>query len=115
MFAPKFLMIMGSGQPGLTFYSKLPLAFGSAYYSCVFRLPFPPHIRYTHSTRCISSTCSISLGVNILLTILIILRLALYRRQIMSSLGSAHAKHYVSLATMVIESAGERELAFSIF
>ncbi|EIM92385.1 uncharacterized protein STEHIDRAFT_117406 [Stereum hirsutum FP-91666 SS1] len=69
-----------SSQPGLTFYSKLPLAFGSAYYS-------------------------ISLGVNILLTILIILRLALYRRQIMSSMGAAHAKHYVSLATMVIESA----------
>jgi hypothetical protein len=47
----------------------------------------------------------ISLSVNILLTILISIRLFMYRRTIMSTLPEEHAKHYVSLATIMVESA----------
>lgn len=97
-----------SSQPGLSFYSKLPLAFGTAYFA-------------------------LSFGVNILLTILIMLRLYMYRRRItkalglrfvyyastlfkadiiqLSSQGVDHAKQYVSLATIIIESAGKMQLA----
>ncbi|KIK62289.1 hypothetical protein GYMLUDRAFT_164986 [Collybiopsis luxurians FD-317 M1] len=74
------LWTLESTHPGLSFYSKLPLAFGTSYYS-------------------------ISLSVNIILTILITGRLLVYRKQIMDSLPAEHAKGYVSLVTIVIESA----------
>ncbi|KAJ3927510.1 MAG: hypothetical protein NXY57DRAFT_926273 [Lentinula lateritia] len=69
-----------SSQPGLSFYSKLPLAFGTSYYS-------------------------ISLGVNIIMTFLITGRLLAYRKQILDTLPAEHAKGYVSLLTIVVESA----------
>ncbi len=74
------LWTLQSSQPGLSFYSALPLAYGESYYA-------------------------ISLGVNIMLTILIILRLYMYRRRLLTSLPPEHARHYVSLATIVVESA----------
>ena len=74
------LWTLESTHPGLSFYSKLPLAFGTSYYS-------------------------ISLGVNIILTILITGRLLVYRKQITDSLPAEHAKGYVSLLTIVVESA----------
>ncbi len=40
-----------------------------------------------------------------MLTILIILRLYMYRRRLLTSLPPEHARHYVSLATIVVESA----------
>ncbi|CAL1705416.1 unnamed protein product [Somion occarium] len=74
------LWTLQSSQPGLSFYSALPLAYGTSYYS-------------------------ISLGLNIILTILIVTRLILYRRHIMKSLPAQYGAHYVSLATIIVESA----------
>ena len=76
------LWILQSSQPGLSFYSALPLAYGTAYYA-------------------------ISLGSNIIMTVLIMVRLLIYRRTIVKSLGplTVHARDYTSLATIVIESA----------
>ncbi|KAF8634971.1 hypothetical protein AX15_000694 [Amanita polypyramis BW_CC] len=69
-----------SSQPGLSLYSAAPIAFGTAYYVT-------------------------SLSVNIFVTILIILRLTLHRRAILDALPPDYAKHYLSLATIVVESA----------
>ena len=76
------LWTLQSSQPGLSLYSALPLAYGTAYYT-------------------------ISLSSNIVMTMLIIVRLLIYRRTIMRSLGPSteHARDYTSLATIVIESA----------
>lgn len=80
------LVVMGtlwtlqSSQPGLSLYSALPMAYGTSYYA-------------------------ISLGINIILTILITLRLVMYRRSIMSRLPAEYAAHYVSLAAIIVESA----------
>lgn len=73
-------------QSGLSLYSRLSLAVG---------------IGYSVS----------SLGANILLTILIIVRLLLYRRSVMKALPVDYTKHYLSLATIVIESV----LPYSLF
>lgn len=74
------LWTLQSSSPGLSFYSALPLAYGTSYYA-------------------------ISLSVNMVLTILIILRLLHYRRTVVSVMSAEHAKHYVSLATVLVESA----------
>ncbi len=75
------LWTLQSSQPGLSMYSDLPMSYGTAYYA-------------------------ISLGVNILLTVLIMFRLYMYRRRLLqASLPSEHGKHYVSLAALIIESA----------
>ena len=74
------LWTLQSSHPGLSLYSKQPLAYGAAYYT-------------------------ISLGVNIILTVLIILRLLAYRRTHLAHLPPAHAQQYLSLATLVVESA----------
>jgi len=76
------LWTLQSSQPGLSFYSALPLAYGTAYYA-------------------------ISLGSNVVLTILIMARLLIYRRTITKSMGfsTEHTRDYTSLATIVIESA----------
>ena len=74
------LWTVKSSQPGLSLYSKLPMAYGTSYYI-------------------------ISLGVNILITILITIRLLLYRRRVIATLPPEHGKHYFSLATIMVESA----------
>jgi len=74
------LWTLQSSQPGLSLYSKLPMAYGTSYYI-------------------------ISLGINIMLTILITIRLLMYRRMVTASLSSDHAKHYLSLAAILVESA----------
>jgi hypothetical protein len=74
------LWTLQSSQPGLSLYSALPLAYGTSYYA-------------------------ISLGVNIILTILITVRLLLYRRIVLGVLPEDHAREYVSLLTIVVESA----------
>lgn len=61
-------------------YSVLPLAYGTSYYA-------------------------LSLGANIILTVLIAVRLLLYRRRVLKTLPSDHAKDYVSLLTIIVESA----------
>ena len=80
------LWTLQSSQPGLSLYSRLPLAYGTSFYS-------------------------ISLGLNVILTFLIIVRLVFYRRHLMKSLPEEFASHYVSLATIVVESAA----LYSIF
>lgn len=74
------LWTLQSSQPGLSLYSKLPMAYGTSYYI-------------------------ISLSINIMLTILITIRLLMYRRIVTASLSSHHAKHYLSLAAILVESA----------
>ena len=80
------LWTLQSSQPGLSFYSALPMAYGTSYYA-------------------------ISLGVNIVMTILITLRLLQYRRTVMAALPAEYAKHYLSIATVLVESAA----LYSIF
>ncbi|KAF7338957.1 hypothetical protein MVEN_01971900 [Mycena venus] len=75
-----------STKPGLSFYSTLPWKYGTSYYA-------------------------LSLSANIILTLLIIGRLIAYRRTLLQSLPADLAKHYISLATVIIESAA----LYSIF
>ena len=74
------LWTLQSSQPGLSFYSALPLAYGTSYYA-------------------------ISLSVNIVLTLLITLRLLQYRRTVVQAVSAEYARHYVSLVAVLIESA----------
>ena len=74
------LWIVHSSQPGLSLYSSLPRAFGTAYFA-------------------------ISLSTNIVMTALIVSRLVAYRRKHLAYLSSEHTQHYLSIATLVIESA----------
>lgn len=74
------LWTLQSSHPGLSLYSKQPLAYGTAYYT-------------------------ISLGVNVILTALIIARLLAYRRTHLAHLPPAHAQQYLSLAALIVESA----------
>ena len=76
------LWTLQSSQPSLSLYSALPLAYGTSYYA-------------------------ISLGSNIIMTVLIMARLLIYRRTIMRSLGlsTEHTRDYTSLATIIVESA----------
>ena len=75
------LWTIQSSHSGLSLYSKEPLAIGTAYYA-------------------------ISLGTNIVLTSLIIARLLMHRRAIqLAQLGAQHARGYLSIATLIIESA----------
>lgn len=69
-----------SRQPGLSLCSSLPMEYGTSYFA-------------------------ISLGNNIILTILITIRLLKFRRQVLAALPAQHAKHYVSIAAIIIESA----------
>lgn len=57
---------------------------------------------------------SISLGLNILITIAIVGRLLLIRHRITSVLGTTHGSQYTTIAAMLIESASMYS-AFSIF
>jgi hypothetical protein len=75
-----------SSQPGLSLYSTLPLDIGTAYYAT-------------------------SLGVNILLTALIILRLLLHRRAVLRILPADYTKNYLSVTAIVVESV----VLYSIF
>ncbi|KAH9934059.1 uncharacterized protein BXZ73DRAFT_89690 [Epithele typhae] len=74
------LWTLQSSHPGLSLYSKTPLAYGTAYYA-------------------------ISLGANIILTALITGRLFAFRRTHLAHLPPQHAHQYLSLATIVVESA----------
>ncbi|KAH9923181.1 uncharacterized protein BXZ73DRAFT_51093 [Epithele typhae] len=74
------LWTLQSSHPGLSLYSAEPLAFGTAYYT-------------------------LSLGTNVLLTALITTRLLLFRREHAAALSSEHGSQYLSLATLVVESA----------
>jgi len=84
------LWTLQSSQPNLSMYSALPLAYGTSYYA-------------------------ISLSVNIILTCLITTRLLMYRRETMRSLPVDYATHYISLASIVIESAALYSLFAILF
>ncbi len=75
-----------SGRPDRNLYSQFSRYVGTIYYGT-------------------------SLGVNVLLTILIIWRLLLYRKTILSTLPAHCTKDHLSVATIVIESL----LLYSIF
>ncbi|KIL71475.1 hypothetical protein M378DRAFT_94038 [Amanita muscaria Koide BX008] len=79
-FALGTIWCLQSSQPGLSLYSKIPIAFGTSYYVT-------------------------SLSVNVVVTVLIVLRLALHRRSILENLPPEHARHYLSVAAIVVESA----------
>jgi len=80
-FAIGTIWVLQSSQPGLSFYSKIPLAFGTAYYS-------------------------LSIGMNVILTILITSKLLLYRRRFKNASGASNPnKFYTSLMTIFVESA----------
>ncbi|KAJ7762034.1 hypothetical protein DFH07DRAFT_815045 [Mycena maculata] len=74
------LWTLESSQPNLSMYSAEPVSFGTAYYA-------------------------LSLGANIIITLLIIGRLVSYRRTLLESLPPDLAHHYISLATVIVESA----------
>ncbi|KAI0701260.1 hypothetical protein C8T65DRAFT_545628, partial [Cerioporus squamosus] len=74
------LWTLQSSHPGISVYSKEPLAFGTAYYT-------------------------LSLGVNIILTVLIIARLLMFRRTHLEYLPAENSKQYLSLVTLIVESA----------
>ncbi|KAJ6569379.1 hypothetical protein B0H19DRAFT_1024484 [Mycena capillaripes] len=79
-FALGVLWTLESSKPGLSLYSRLPIEYGTAYYT-------------------------ISLSVNIIISTLIIARLLFYRRRLLKILPTAQARHYVSMMTIVVESA----------
>lgn len=79
-----------SSKPGLSLYSSVPVAFGTAYYM-------------------------VSLSVNIVLTILITIRLYLYRRRVNKTLNPDYGTQYFSLATIIIESAASYSICAIIF
>ncbi|KIL60275.1 hypothetical protein M378DRAFT_14252 [Amanita muscaria Koide BX008] len=78
--ATGIVWIQQSALPGPALFNKMALAFGTSYYVT-------------------------SLGVNIAVTILITLRLALHRRVLLESLPPDHATHYLSIVAIVVESA----------
>nr|GAT49119.1 predicted protein [Mycena chlorophos] len=69
-----------STRADASFYSLLPQHLGTAYYA-------------------------VSLGANVVLTLLIISRLVAYRRALLQCLPPDLASHYISLATVIVESA----------
>jgi len=85
------LWTLQSSQPGLSLYSALPLAYGTSYYV-------------------------ISLSVNIVLTVLITVRLLLYRRRAcVVGIIEDKGKHYISLATIFVESAALYSVTALVF
>lgn len=84
------LWAIESSEHGLSLYSPLPQAYGTSYYV-------------------------ISLCVNIILTILIAVRLIMYRRTLLATLSKEQVKHYVSLAAIIIESAALYSVLAFIF
>ncbi|KAF9269447.1 hypothetical protein L218DRAFT_976554 [Marasmius fiardii PR-910] len=89
-FVMGVLWTLQSTHPGLSMYSALPLAFGTSYYA-------------------------ISLGVNIIVTILITIRLLLYRKHSQASLSDDQSCGYLSLATIFIESAALYSVCALVF
>ncbi|KIJ27597.1 hypothetical protein M422DRAFT_37667 [Sphaerobolus stellatus SS14] len=74
------LWTLQSSMPGLSLYSALPIAFGTSYYV-------------------------VSVSINIILTILITIRILLHRKKLLDTLPAEHAQQYLSLMTIIIESA----------
>ncbi|OSD05325.1 hypothetical protein PYCCODRAFT_1465244 [Trametes coccinea BRFM310] len=79
-FGMGILWIFQSSHAGFSLYSKQARTYGIAY-------------------------CTLSLGLNVVLTVLIIMRLLLYRRSLLKYLPAVHSQHYVSLCSMIVESA----------
>lgn len=74
------LWTVQSSRPGLSAYSALPMEYGTSYYA-------------------------ISLSINIVLSLLIVTRLFQYKRTVARTMTSEHAQQYLSLATVLVESA----------
>ncbi|KAJ7807860.1 hypothetical protein B0H14DRAFT_3881764 [Mycena olivaceomarginata] len=89
-FATGTLWVLQTSQPSLSIYRALPVTYGTSYYT-------------------------LSLGVNIILTLLIIGRLLVYRRNLLENLAVAHGAHYISLITIIVESAALYSLFALLF
>jgi len=79
-FVMGIFWVLQSSSPGLSLYSHLPLAFGTSYYA-------------------------LSIGMNVVITFLIIGRLLAYRKRIISSGATEQGVYYTSLVSIIIESA----------
>lgn len=79
-FAMGTLLLTQVSQPGLSIWSNSSVNFALTYFS-------------------------VSLTLNILTTVLILVRLFQYRYEMTRSLGKAHGKYYTSVAAMLVESA----------
>ena len=84
------LWTLQSSKPGLSFYSALPMAYGTSYYA-------------------------ISLSINIVLSLLIVTRLFQYKRTVARTMTPEHAQQYLSLATVLVESAALYSLFALLF
>ena len=73
------LWTVQSRRSGLSFYSALSIAYGTSYFA-------------------------ISLGFNIVITLLIVIRLFQYKRTVARAMTPEHAQQYLSLATVLVES-----------
>jgi hypothetical protein len=71
-------------------YSALPVAYGTTYYA-------------------------ISLSTNVILTLLIISRLLYYRHSLLKNFAAALGTHYISLITVVVESAAVYSVFAALF
>ncbi|EIM80872.1 uncharacterized protein STEHIDRAFT_142727 [Stereum hirsutum FP-91666 SS1] len=91
MFFPS-LLFLGSFVTGLLFLLEVsassPWSPGSPAASINWTIPF----------------FSLSLSLNIILTIAITLRLLVFRRNIVSAMGTSHGSQYASIAAMIVES-----------
>ncbi|EPQ58308.1 hypothetical protein GLOTRDRAFT_72606, partial [Gloeophyllum trabeum ATCC 11539] len=79
-FAMGTILLTQVSRPGLSLWSTSSINFALTYFS-------------------------ISLSLNILVTLFILVRLLLHRREMCKSLGEAYGKYYVAIAAILVESA----------
>lgn len=84
------LWTVQSRRPRLSFYSALSRAYGASYFA-------------------------ISLGFNIVITLLIVIRLFQYKRTVARTMTPEHAQQYLSLATALVESSALYSLFALLF
>ena len=84
------LWTVQSEQPGPAFFNVLSMAYGTSYYA-------------------------ISLGFNIVITLLIVIRLFQYKRSVARTMAPEHAQQYLSLAAVLVESSALYSLFALLF
>ena len=63
---------------------------------------------HVHASQVVNWTIpflSLTISLNILVTIAIVIRIQMYRSRLSKALGSHHASHYTSVSAMIVESA----------
>jgi len=84
------LLLFESGLPASNLWTRLSTDFALAYFT-------------------------ITLSLNVILTLLIVVRLLIHRRRVRKHLGPEHATHYTSIASMLIESSALYSLFSLLF